>query len=74
MQAASISNNHTLIFFMISQDSKIKFPLWQYLNQPVFSSTTKLILNPRHFGYFYRVETLERCFAIEYDSQGRHCN
>lgn len=59
---------------MILQDIKIQFPLWQYLNQPVFSSTTKLILNPRQFRYFYQVETLERCFAIEYDSQGRYCN
>jgi len=59
---------------MILQDIKIQFPLWQYLNQPVFSSTTKLILNPRQFQYFYRVETLERCLVIEYDSQGRYCN
>ncbi len=56
------------------QDSKIKFPLWQYLNQPVFSSATKLVLNPRDFGYIYRVQILERCWDKEYDSQGRHCN
>ncbi len=59
---------------MSSQNSRIKFPLWQYLSQPVFSSTTQLVLNPRHFGYLYRVEVLERCWAKEYNSQGRRCN
>ena len=56
------------------QDSTIKFPLWQYLNQPIFSAATRLVLNPRHFGYLYRVQTLERCWARDYNSQGRQRN
>lgn len=59
---------------MNSEDTKLSFPLWQFLKQPVFSSTTKLILNPSRFEYTYRVELLERCFTKEYDSQSRHCN
>lgn len=41
------------------------FPLWQFLNQPVFSSQTKLILNPRQFEYLYKIDLLERCLAQE---------
>jgi hypothetical protein len=48
--------------------------MWQFLNQPVFSSKTKLILDPRLFAYLYRVKLLERCWTKVCDSQGRQCN
>jgi hypothetical protein len=59
---------------MASKDINLKFPLWQFLNQPVFSCKTKLILNPRLFAYLYRVKLLERCWSRECDSKDRHCN
>jgi len=57
---------------MNSPISFIKFPLWQFLQQPIFSSETQLILNPRQFEYLYRVELLERCFAQEADLINRN--
>jgi hypothetical protein len=50
---------------------KIRFSLWCFLNQPIFSSKTKLILNPRLFTYVHRVKLLERCWTQEYDFKGR---
>ncbi len=46
-------------------NSSNNFPLWQFLNQPVFSSQTKLILSPRQFGHLYKIDLLERCLAQE---------
>ncbi|HEY9851618.1 MAG TPA: hypothetical protein V6D28_19260 [Leptolyngbyaceae cyanobacterium] len=48
---------------------QIKFPIWQYLNQPLFSSTTKLVLNPSRFWFLYRVQLLERCLNKAYSSE-----
>lgn len=75
MQAANLFHNGSLKFpHMDSKDIKIRFPLWQFLNQPLFSSTTKLVLNPSLFAYLYRIQLLERCWAKNYDSQGRYSN
>ncbi len=59
---------------MAQKDIKVRFPLWQFLNQPIFSSTTKLVLNPSLFAYLYRIKLLERCWVKECNSKGRHCN
>ena len=50
---------------------RVKFPLWQYLNQPLLHSQGKLILNPRSFALFYRVEFLNKCLTMECDAK-RH--
>ncbi len=50
--------------------NKIKFPLWQYLKQPVLSGHIKLVLNPYRFAYLYRVELLQRCWTKECDAKG----
>jgi hypothetical protein len=50
--------------------TKIKFPYWQYLNQPLFGRETRLILNPRRFAYMYRIGLLERCLTRQYDAKG----
>ncbi|MDR9898848.1 hypothetical protein G7B40_030460 [Aetokthonos hydrillicola Thurmond2011] len=50
---------------MTLKHNKIKFPLWQYLNQPVFTPYIKPILNPRRFAYYYRVQLLQRCWTKE---------
>ncbi|NJR52585.1 MAG: hypothetical protein HC780_26460 [Leptolyngbyaceae cyanobacterium CSU_1_3] len=48
---------------------KIKFPLWQYLTQPVFQAAYPLVLDPRRFLNHYQVELLERCLARSIESR-----
>lgn len=55
---------------MTSNHTKIKFPLWDYLNQPLFSSDTKLILNPRKFEQVWRIQLLEKCWIKHSDAKG----
>ncbi|BAY59094.1 hypothetical protein NIES2135_59700 [Leptolyngbya boryana NIES-2135] len=50
---------------------KPRFPVWQYLNQPLFHLAYPLILNPRRYWFHYRVELLERCFMQDLESQER---
>ncbi|MBD1836325.1 hypothetical protein H6F74_08605 [Trichocoleus sp. FACHB-90] len=57
---------------MAPRYNKIKFPLWQFLNQPIFSSKTKLVLNPRRFLYLYSIHLLERCLAKDYEPGKRY--
>ncbi len=57
---------------MIEERSNIEFPLWQYLNQPLFSANTKLVLSPRRFAHLHRVELLERCWAKKCDAKGSY--
>jgi hypothetical protein len=42
----------------------IPFPLWPFLNQPLFTST-EVILNPFLFQHHYRIQLLERCWDYE---------
>ncbi len=56
---------------MAEKDIKVKFPLWQFLNQPILSPTTRLVLNPSRFAYLYRIRLLERCWTRECDTKGR---
>lgn len=44
----------------------IQSPFWKYLNQPVFSSTQPLILNPKKFNQSYKLERLEKCWEQDY--------
>jgi hypothetical protein len=41
-------------------ETKIGFPLWRYLNQPLFQEAT--VLNPFQFWYHHRIQFLERCW------------
>jgi hypothetical protein len=59
---------------MTPENSKIKFPFWQYLNQPVFGEKTKLVLSPRRFAHLHRMELLERCWAKVCDAKGPQQN
>ncbi len=54
---------------MLSNLLKFNFPLWQYLNQPLGELTYPLVLNPRRFGFLYRVELLERCLEKSLESK-----
>lgn len=38
---------------------------WQYLQQPVFTPTSKTLWNPYHFQYQKRLESLEKCWNYE---------
>ncbi|KAB8335559.1 hypothetical protein SD80_004445 [Scytonema tolypothrichoides VB-61278] len=57
-------------FCMTQENNNIKFPLWEYLNQPVFSHKTKLILSPRRFAHLHRVQLLKRCLAKKFEAKG----
>jgi|GEM_PF-5251029 len=46
----------------------LRFPLWLYLNQPLFNG--RLVLNPKRFWLEYRNAYLERCWKQEYTSKG----
>jgi hypothetical protein len=55
---------------MTPKHTKIKFPIWQYLNQPLFSRDPQLVLNPQRFALNWRLRLLERCWAKECDAKG----
>jgi hypothetical protein len=57
---------------MIPEKSKPRFPLWQYLNQPLIDSEKPPILNPRRFAQIYHVQLLERCWKKECDAKGQY--
>ena len=37
------------------------FPLWQYLNQPLWDGARPLVLNPCRYWLHYKTEHLNRC-------------
>ncbi|WP_335035860.1 hypothetical protein [Nostoc sp.] len=55
---------------MTPKHTKIQFPLWQYLNQPLFGRDTRLVLNPQRFALIWRLQLLERCWAKGCDAKG----
>jgi hypothetical protein len=57
---------------MNSEKNKIKFPLWQYLNQPLFNDEQPPQFNPRQFALIYRIELLKRCFERECDAKRQY--
>jgi hypothetical protein len=68
--SASLSSTALKTFhFMAPKHDKIRFPMWQFLNQPLFCAKTTL--NPRRFWYRYQIELLERCLIKECSSEDR---
>jgi hypothetical protein len=51
--------------------TKIKFPLWQYLNQPLCSLDIEPVWNPQRFAILWRIQLLERCWRKKSDSKGK---
>ena len=49
----------------------VNFPLWRYLNQPIFEAASTPVINPKRFWYVYRVEFLERCLERECRATGK---
>lgn len=45
--------------------TKMRFPLWKFLNQPLFDRYGRTSLNPRRFWYRHQVEWLESCLMVD---------
>lgn len=54
----------------LSQTKSLRFPLWHYLNQPLFSPSVAFVLNPQLFWKYYRIEHLSRCWHRECSKKG----
>ncbi|NJO42059.1 MAG: hypothetical protein HC769_20345 [Cyanobacteria bacterium CRU_2_1] len=59
---------------MISSTFNIRFPIWKYLNQPIFDAKTPLVLNPNRFWYAHQVQYLERCWLTTFRPEGHFRN
>jgi hypothetical protein len=59
---------------MFFRSSPLRFPLWQFLNQPVFDRSYQLILSPRRFWRMHSIITLERCLMKEMSSRDTRCD
>ncbi|MFW6358944.1 MAG: hypothetical protein ACOC0N_07010 [Chroococcales cyanobacterium] len=57
---------------MASQLTRILLPIWQYLNQPLFTSNHKVAFKPHRFWYLYRIQLLERCLSKDSESKSQH--
>jgi hypothetical protein len=56
---------------MLYESQNVRFPLWQFLNQPVFDPTYKTVFSPRKFIRVHTVELLERCLKMDVGSPDR---
>jgi hypothetical protein len=74
VERVSVSCNRALFTLDLRKKptmrSLIQFPVWQFLNQPLFEAHYRPILNPQHFWRVYQIDFLERCFEKEFQ-QGR---
>ena len=48
-----------------------RFPLWQYLTQPIGRYEQALVLNPRKFWHKKKVHHIERCWIMAYMPEGK---
>jgi hypothetical protein len=48
-----------------------KFPIWQYLSQPIGQADHTLIVNPRKFWRQSKLRHIERCWIMSYVPEGR---
>ncbi len=46
----------------------LKFPVWQYLTQPLFQEGFHLRISPKSFWKDYQVDFLEHCLMITSES------
>lgn len=61
---------HSALMLFKQNSTKPQFPFWQFLDQPLFDPTRKLVLNPRRFWQMYQIQMLERCWAQDCESGG----
>ncbi len=52
----------------MQQHFSLKFPVWQYLTQPLFQDDFRFRLSPKNFWKDYQVDFLEHCFMITSES------
>ena len=69
--ASAEAINYIIYSPMTSKHTKIKFPLWQYLNQPLFNRDIQLVWSPQRFAILWRIELLERCWSKKCASKGK---
>jgi hypothetical protein len=50
------------------------FPVWHFLNQPLFDAQYPAILNPRRFWHFYKIRHLEKCWSSAFRPEERFRN
>ena len=50
---------------------RVRFPLWLYLNQPLFDPNSKAVINPYRFWNLYQIRYLERCLERQYRPEER---
>lgn len=50
---------------MLSKYLFMRFPLWQFLKQPVFDQHYKTVFSPRLFWHIYQIQLFERCLRID---------
>ncbi|MCS6812746.1 MAG: hypothetical protein NZ772_04130 [Cyanobacteria bacterium] len=54
-----------------SDTIRLKFPLWEFLNQPLFDPSQAFIWHPRKFWHYYNQQLLERCWYRTCQSEGQ---
>jgi hypothetical protein len=45
-----------------------QFPVWKFLNQPLFETTYQPILSPTRFWRLHQIEFLERCLDKAFEA------
>jgi len=48
-----------------------RFPLWQYLTQPIGRYERTLVLNPKKFWHRKKIRHIERCWVMAYMPEER---
>ncbi|MCU0524513.1 MAG: hypothetical protein MUF72_06780 [Elainella sp. Prado103] len=59
---------------MADKHYQIRFPLWQFLNQPLFDPYVPLVLSPNRFWQRYQIEHLERCWSRNFHPEEKYRN
>ena len=54
--------------------TRMKFPLWHYLNQPLWHQAYPVVLNPREYWYRHNIRYLNRCLNGTFLEQCWHTN
>ncbi len=50
-----------------------RFPLWAYLNQPLFDPYQPFVWRPKAFIRYYKVQQLEKCWRVSEVRLLEHC-
>jgi hypothetical protein len=66
---------HSLdLTIMTSKRRTIRFPIWKFLNQPLFDPQMPVVLDPGLFWRLYQVQYLRRCWDSNYRPEKRSHN